>query len=81
MQEPDPLDTLEGALLFLRRIRDEAQTRGVIAVTPKEFCRAVALGAITYEADNVGVSMEGSYVGEMSPRLGGTRAAILIAGA
>jgi hypothetical protein len=65
------LDTLEGALSFLNRIRREAMTRGVISLRPTQFVRALELGAIEYIADRRGVSMGGNYVGECSPKISG----------
>jgi hypothetical protein len=68
----EDLDTLEGAVAFLNRIRHEAATRGVISLRPDQFVRALELGAIEYIADKHGVSMGGSYVGECSPKISGS---------
>jgi len=65
----EDLDTLEGALAFLNRIRDEARTRGVISLRPSQFVRAVELGAIEYITQ--GVSIGGQHVGECSPKISG----------
>jgi hypothetical protein len=67
----EDLDTLEGAVAFLNRIRTEAHTRGVISLRPSQFVRAVELGAIEYIADRRGVSIGGDYVGECSPKISG----------
>jgi hypothetical protein len=71
MQADEDLDTLEGAVAFLNRIRHEAQTRGVISLRPSQFVRAVELGAIEYISDRRGVSFNGQYVGECSPSISG----------
>lgn len=72
MQED--LNTLEGARAFLRRIRDEAQSRGLITVTPQEFVRAVELGALEYLTPFKG----GNHLAEYAPHMAGRPVAITL---
>jgi hypothetical protein len=75
----DDHSTIEDALHFLNRIRDEAQRLGVITLTPFEFCAALRLGAIQYIADVRGSSIGGQAVAEFSPRLENARVAVNVA--
>lgn len=67
----EDLNTLEGALAFLNRIRAEAQQRGTITLRPHQFIRAIELGAIEYIAATCGASIGGNYIGEYSPQISG----------
>lgn len=70
------LDTIEGCRAFLRRIREEAQARGLITMTPREFVRAVELEAIKYLPKHPGVSVGGTYVGEFAATVDGAHIAL-----
>lgn len=67
----EDLSTLEGAIAFLNRIRNEAMRLGVITLRPSQFIRAVQLGAVEYIADVRGASIGGQYVGEYAPKISG----------
>lgn len=73
----EDLSTLEGAIAFLNRIRNEAMRLGVITLRPSQFIRAVRLGAVEYIADVRGASIGGQYVGEYSPKISG--ASVIVA--
>jgi hypothetical protein len=74
---PEDINTLDGAIAFLNRIRAEAKQRGRITLSPAEFVAAVALGAIEYIADVRGVSNVGHHhVGEYKAQISGTPVAL-----